>query len=473
MQIPRLPWNPKRRNGCSGRRILHGPDFIQLEKNGRRRSARRIIRATGSETMKKITGKLILAIIVLATGLAACVLPAPVQPTLFPFSSPNLTISALFQNPLTPSAKPSPQSGGTVPSTPSATISPTAPDCTNLAMFVSETIPDATVILPGAAFMKTWTLKNTGTCTWGRGYALAFDHGDPMGAAVSIPLTASVPPGALYTFSANLTAPAAAGDYQGFWKIQTPQGLRFGIDPDGTKFMWVKITVASPNACAPQNLRPSENAVPVSAYFTSTPPTIDGALAEWTNSLGYSVPNLVFGKSENKARYGLLWDKTYLYLAVKVADNQFVQETSGGANLYKGDSVEILLDTDLKGDYCDSVMNADDYQLGISPGYLQNRSLTGPSAYFWYPSGKMGGKSFSIAANFTSAPDPAGWMLEARIPWSLFGVSPVGGETYGFVFSVSDDDHPATAQQDGLISTAAKRSTPFNPMEWGSLEISF
>jgi hypothetical protein len=54
----------------------------------------------------------------------------------------------------------------------------------------------------------------------------------------------------------------------------------------------------------------------------------------------------------------------------------------------------------------------------------------------------------------------------------VFGVSPVGGETYGFVFSVSDNDHPATAQQDGLISTVLKRSLPFNPMNWGTLQIS-
>ena len=423
--------------------------------------------------MQKITRKFIFSLFVLATGLAACVLPAPVSPTLFAFPSPNLTITALFHGPLTPSAKLPPQGGGTVSAAPSATISPTAPDCTNLAMFVSETIPDATVIPPGSAFMKTWTLKNVGTCTWGRGYALVFDHGDQLGAQPSIPLTASVPPDALYTFSVNLTAPVTPGDYQGFWKIQTPQGLRFGVEPDGTKYLWVKITVASPNACAPQNLRPSENATPVSAYFTANPPKIDGTLADWSNSLGYSVPNLVSGKSENTAQYGLLWDKSYLYIAVKVADSRFVQETSGGANLYKGDSVEILLDADLKGDYCDTTMNGDDYQLGISPGYLQDRSSQWTSAYLWYPTAKKGAKTFSIAANFTSAPDAAGWQLEARIPWSLFGVSPVGGETYGFVFSVSDNDHPATAQQDGLISTVTKLSNPFNPMEWGTLEISF
>jgi hypothetical protein len=294
-----------------------------------------------------------------------------------------------------------------------------------------------------------------------------------MKGPASVPFTASVPQNAIYTFSVNLTAPSAGGVYQGFWKIQTPQGLRFGIETGGTKFIWVKITVAPANACTPLDQRPVENATPVSAYFTAAPPKIDGALADWGNSLGYSVPNIVSGKTENTARYGLRWDKTYLYIAVKVADNIFVQETSGGANLYKGDSVEILLDANMKGDYCDSTMNGDDYQLGISPGYLQNHASAEQSAYLWSPIHSKGARSFTISANFTSTPDPAGWLLEARIPWSVFGVSPVEGESYGFVFSVSDNDHPATAQQDGLISTVSKRSDPFNPMEWGTLNLDY
>jgi hypothetical protein len=414
-------------------------------------------------------------ILFLAVCLGGCVLPAPVSPTRFLFPTPNGTVTALFQNPLTPTARRSttPQAGDISEGPPAltATITPTAPNCTNLAQFVNETIPDATFLPPGTAFIKTWTLKNIGTCTWGKGYSLAFDHGDPMGAPASVPFTASVPPNAIYTFSLNLSAPAVGGVYQGFWKIQTPQGLRFGIEPDGTKFFWVKITVTSASACAPSDRRPDENGAFVGAFYAATTPKIDGALSEWGNSLANAVPYTVFGTTENTARFSLRWDDSYLYLAVKVTDNKFVQETSGGANLYKGDSVEILLDADLKGDYCNREMTGDDYQLGISPGYLQDPSLGGRTAYLWYPTGVKGPRTVSIGAVLTAAPDPTGWILEARIPWSVFGVSPTGGETYGFVFSVSDNDHPATAQQDGLISTVFKRSVPFNPMQWGTVQL--
>ena len=156
---------------------------------------------------------------------------------------------------------------------------------------------------------------------------------------------------------------------------------------------------------------------------------------------------------------------------MKVADNHIVQETSGGANLYKGDSVEILLDRDLKGDYCNSTMNADDYQLGISPGYLQDPTLGGQAAYLWYPTGHKGARTLPIAAALPPRRIRPGGSWKREFPWSVFGMSPTGGENYGFVFSVSDNDHPATAQQDGMISTASKRSVPFNPMQWGTLQI--
>jgi hypothetical protein len=427
--------------------------------------------------MKKSNRNPIWATCILAVCLGGCVLPAPVSPTRFLFPTPNLTITALFQNPSTPtglrSKTPQVPDGGSASPTPSATISPTAPDCTNLAQFVRETIPDSTYITPGTTFIKTWTLKNIGTCTWGKGYALVFDHGDQMGAPSSIPFTASVPPNALYTFLINPTAPAAGGVYQGFWKIQTPQGVRFGVEPNGNKFFWVKITVTLTPGCLPQDRRPDENGTPVAAYFAATPPKIDGALSDWGNSLGYSVSNVMFGSTENTARFSLRWDTTYLYLAVKITDQKFVQETSGGANLYKGDSLEILLDTNLKGDFCDATMTDDDFQLGISPGYLLDPALGGPSAYLWYPARSKGARTLLISAVLTSSPDPAGWILETRIAWSVFGVRPGGGENYGFALSVSDNDHPGTAQQDGMISTAPKRSSSLNPVLWGALQISF
>jgi hypothetical protein len=398
----------------------------------------------------------------------ACNLTTAV-PTTILFPTPNLTMSKLFEIPTAGFGTPAP--GGTESLKPTATISPTAPDCTNRAQFVSETIPDLTSFLPGAAFLKTWTLKNVGTCTWGRGYALVFDHGDRMGAPDSIPFTASVPPGAVNTFAVNLTAPSSGGDFQGFWMLQTPQGVKFGIEPDGTKAFWVKIAVSASPGCTPAERRPEENGTLFEAVFTDSPPILGAGLDAWMDSKTYSFSKIVKGTTENSARFDVSWDYDYLYLAVRVVDDTFVQETSGGANLYLGDSLEILLDADLKGDFCNAAMNGDDYQLGISPGYLPAPSLQSPSAYLWYPAGEKGPRTINVFALLTSAPDATGWFLEAKIPWSLFGISPVEGRTFGFALSVSDNDQYSTTKQQGMISTAPNRITPTNPTNWGTLQI--
>src|SRR4030042_441614 len=55
------------------------------------------------------------------------------------------------------------------------------------AIYVADvTIPDGTVIAPGAAFVKTWKLQNAGTTTWTTSYSLVFIRGDHMGTIVSV-----------------------------------------------------------------------------------------------------------------------------------------------------------------------------------------------------------------------------------------------------------------------------------------------
>jgi hypothetical protein len=411
--------------------------------------------------------------VLVALILGGCSLLGPPAPTKFQFPTPNWTMSKLFEVPTSNSRVTVSLSApaGTESAQPAATISLTAPNCTNAASLVDDSIPAGILMSPGSAFMQTWTLKNTGTCLWGKGYTLVFDRGDKMGAPDSVPLTASVPPGAVYTFAVNLVAPAADGDYTGYWKIQTPQRTRFGIEPDGLTAFTVRITVTRAPVCAAQDKRPSENGSALQATYAFIAPVLDSKLIEWENPLPFSAANISGGETENGARLGLRWDYKYLYLAARVVDHTFVQETSGGANLLQGDAVEILLDADLRGDYCDSILSGDDYQLGISPGYLPDPSLQDPAAYLFYPLGKKGPAEVSISAMLTSAPDLKGWILEAKIPWALFGVMPAGGESYGFVFSVSDNDEYGTVNQDGMISTSPRRTSPPNPMLWGTLQI--
>src|SRR3974377_235848 len=67
--------------------------------------------------------------------------------------------------------------------------------CTLVEQFIADvSIPDGTVMAPGAPFVKTWRVQNTGTCTWGN-YKLIFAAGNTMSGRAGV-AGGSTPPGA-------------------------------------------------------------------------------------------------------------------------------------------------------------------------------------------------------------------------------------------------------------------------------------
>ena len=59
---------------------------------------------------------------------------------------------------------------------------PPAGTCNDAAFVIDITYKDNTVLQPGQSIDKVWRVRNTGTCSWGTNYRLAFDGGDQMGA---------------------------------------------------------------------------------------------------------------------------------------------------------------------------------------------------------------------------------------------------------------------------------------------------
>lgn len=105
---------------------------------------------------------------------------------------------------------------------------------------VDVNVPDNTVISPGKEFIKTWKIKNIGTCTWGEGYSIIFSYGDEMNGAAQ-PLTAAIAPGEEVEISVVFKAPDLPGFYQSFWTLQNPKGIAFQ-GTDG-KVLYVLINV--------------------------------------------------------------------------------------------------------------------------------------------------------------------------------------------------------------------------------------
>jgi hypothetical protein len=111
------------------------------------------------------------------------------------------------------------------------------------ASLVGENVPDGTILKPGQQFTKTWKIKNDSGCTWDTSYKIVFWDGNVMGGGYVYNFPQQALPGDIVDVPLVLTAPMEDGNYQSFWKLQTPGGSSFGVGYD-TAF-WADIIVSS------------------------------------------------------------------------------------------------------------------------------------------------------------------------------------------------------------------------------------
>ncbi|HEY5982914.1 MAG TPA: NBR1-Ig-like domain-containing protein [Anaerolineales bacterium] len=142
--------------------------------------------------------------------------------------------SATFTSVAPPSQAPTAAAPASATPPPSATV----PVSCDKSQFISETVPDNSTFSGGEDFTKTWTLKNTGTCSWTPSYSLVFVSGDALGGSANSSLAANVNPGQSITVSVNLEAPDGNGTYHGNWGLRNAAGVIFAN-------FWVQIKVAS------------------------------------------------------------------------------------------------------------------------------------------------------------------------------------------------------------------------------------
>jgi hypothetical protein len=117
---------------------------------------------------------------------------------------------------------------------------------TNNAAFVSQNVPGSMSV--GQTVSVTVRMKNTGTTTWTNpGYALGsqnpVDNSTWGMNRVQVPAGVSVAPNAEYSFTWNVTAPAAAGTYNFQWRMRQSGVEWFGATPPNVA---VNVTAAAP-----------------------------------------------------------------------------------------------------------------------------------------------------------------------------------------------------------------------------------
>jgi hypothetical protein len=183
------------------------------------------------------------------TQAASGIVPTNVPPTNPPVQVPTATQQPPVEFPTATSIPPTVviPTSTTVPPTqkPPTPVPPTATQvpCDQMDFIKDVTYPDNTEVEPGEVFIKTWRIKNTGSCTWNSSYKLVFINGDAMGGPASQQLTTStVKPGESIDIDVELTAPDVADTYKGNWKIQNGAGARIGLGPENKPF-WVQVVV--------------------------------------------------------------------------------------------------------------------------------------------------------------------------------------------------------------------------------------
>lgn len=236
-------------------------------------------------------------------------------------------------------------------------------------------------------------------------------------------------------------------------------------------------TEVPPIGAATVTLPPSPTIPPAGAGNVdvprlTTPPTVDGNLGDWpaapiaaSNFQVFSVAGWD-GSADLTAVWHLGWTPSHLYVAVRVSDDRHVQIESGDRT-YRGDSVEMQIDTDRAGDFAPR-LSPDDYQFVLSPGDFAGR----PAEAYRFRGDSGGGipgfpgHSVAVAA----LPDGEGYTLEASIPWADIGVTPQAGLVLGLALNANDNDRVGEAVQEVMLSHVPTR-TLTDPTGWGTMTL--
>ncbi|KAI1107168.1 hypothetical protein F4804DRAFT_243677 [Jackrogersella minutella] len=130
------------------------------------------------------------------------------------------------------------------------------------AVFLHDMVADGTVLPPNHTFSQVWVLRNEGTTAWPAGCSVKFVGGDYMGAvdpthpagihelvsaSESTVCYNTLNPGQEFPFTVLMRTPDREGKVISYWRLTTPDGVKFGHK------LWCDVTVqAAPKVAAVQ-----------------------------------------------------------------------------------------------------------------------------------------------------------------------------------------------------------------------------
>ncbi|MCQ3936640.1 MAG: hypothetical protein DPW18_06290 [Chloroflexi bacterium] len=269
------------------------------------------------------------------------------------------------------------------------------------AQFIADvTIPDGTNFAANTAFKKTWRIKNIGSCTWNSNdVSLIFDSGERMGAPASLALPTNVGPGQTVDITVDMTSPATAGHYFGYWKFKSNSGGVFGIGSTANKSFWVEIYVSSSSGVAYDFTANAGSAAWSSGAGALTFPGTDGS----ANGFGLKLDQPKLESGVTSAKAGLLFVPNNV-------TNGYIQASYPAFRVQTGDRFQATIGCEYGATTCYAAYSLN-YQIG-----------SGPVKTFWTFREKYEGWTYNVNLNLNAL---AGQDVKFILVTSAYG-SPTG-----------------------------------------------
>ena len=206
------------------------------------------------------------------------------------------------------------------------------------------------------------------------------------------------------------------------------------------------------------------------APMTSKPPVIDGTVgeSEWRPAVVTEVTpetgSWDFGETEVSYIFYVMYDKDWLYVAVKLTDDDIqtdsAAEGSIGGDTWMDDSIEIFVDGNHN--HAPSAFDAAETPFGGQHVITANNAVRFTAGVTGF--GDTPDDEFYAVADIK---DQNHWEMEARLKLSLFD-SPQKGDIVGFNISTNDDDGGG-GEEAALFWTGEPPDIYSNEAVWGDL----
>jgi hypothetical protein len=245
------------------------------------------------------------------------------------------------------------------------------------------------------------------------------------------------------TWSSTNSTSCSAGSPSG-WTASTATSDSQTITPASTTTYSIICTGSGGSASASTTVTVNQ-AASITLPAATVNHTIDGNLNESDWKLSTTINHMVSGSTTDTGSWGASWDNNYLYVGVKVNDNNLSTAASFTAtNYWQNDSVELYVDPNAdKG----TTYDANDKQLAAvwnNPGlYGLSGEVTPGVQHAW--------------ANVTG-----GYSIEFAIPWSSLGVTPSNNMKLGLDIGINDSVNNARVGQLMWNGTSNNYQDPSN-----------